>query len=102
MYWDLVVLIVLVVAVVLFFKKFSSFVYLIVILDVLFRLLSFVSINLGVPELSNLIDKYFPSSMAGLVGRYSSGIIETVLLWVLFVIYVIFEGYLIRIFCKRK
>ena len=97
MYWDLIVLLLLVVAVV-----FSSFVYLIAIIDIFLRLLTFVSNNLGVPELSSLIDKYFPTSMVGIINRYSNGIINTVLMWCLFVIYCIFLFYITRTFWKRK
>lgn len=102
MYWDLIVLLLLVVAVVLFFKRFSSSVYLIAIIDIFLRLLTFVSNNLGVPELSSLIDKYFPTSMMGIINRYSNGIINTVLMWCLFVIYCIFLFYITRTFWKRK
>ena len=102
MYWDLIVLLLLVVAVVLFFKRFSSFVYLIAIIDIFLRLLTFLSNNLGVPELTSLITKYFPTSMEGIIARYADGIIYTVLLWCLFVIYCIFLFYIIRIFWKRK
>ncbi len=104
MYVDLIIVILLIIAVIFFFRKFSAFVYLIVSLDILYRLLHFISNNMGVPELSTLIDKYIPKNIINLVSNYigTSNLFYTILIWFVFLIYCIFLYYTIRILVKRK
>ena len=92
MYVDLILLLAIVLAVFFFFKRFSSFIYLICSLDILYRLLHFLADNLKVPELSTLIRKY--------VGTNS--IIYTIVLWCMFFAYCALLFYIIRILAKRK
>ena len=104
MYIDLIVLIVLIIAVVYFFRRFSSFVYLMCAMDMLYRLLHFISENVQVPELSALIDKYIPYSMVDMFANYvgADGIIYIIISWAMFVLYCIFLFYTVRILVKRK
>ena len=104
MYIDIVVLVLLIIAVFFFFRRFSSFVYLICSLDILYRLLHFIANNVKVPELTSLINKYIPTSMIGLGAKYlgSSGILYTMLIWIVFFIYCIFLFYIVRILVKRR
>ena len=104
MYIDLILFVILIVAVVFFFRRFSSFVYLVCGVDILFRLLHFLGDNLGVPEISSLVNKYVPGSVVDMVGKYvgTTGIIYTILLWIMFVLYCILLFYIIRILVKRK
>ncbi len=104
MYVDLIVLIILIVAVIYFFRRFSSFVYLMCSLDILYRLLHFISNNVKVPELSALIDKYIPDSVVGLLSNYigTEGFFYTLLIWAMFIIYCIFLFYIVRILVRRK
>lgn len=104
MYVDLIVLIILIIAVIYFFRRFSSFVYLMCSMDILYRLLHFISNNVKVPELSALIDKYVPSSVVDLLSNYvgTEGFLYTIVLWAMFILYCIFLFYIVRILVKRK
>ena len=104
MYIDLIVLIVLIIAVVYFFRSFSSFVYLMCSMDILYRLLHFISENVNVPELSALIDKYIPYNMVDMFSNYigAEGIIYTIITWAMFAIYCVFLFYVVRILVRRK
>ena len=104
MYIDLIILILLIIAVVFFFRRFSSFIYLMVSLDILYRLLHFIANNVKVPELTALIKKYVPTDMIGLISKYTGtdNIIYTIVIWLMFLIYCIFLGYIIRILVKRN
>lgn len=104
MYVDLIVFLVLVIFVIFFFRRFSSFVYLVVSLDILYRLLHFIANNVKVDELTSLINKYVPTDVVGLVSNYigTKGIFYTLLIWAMFVIYCIFLYYIIRILVKRN
>lgn len=104
MYIDLVIFVILVIAVIFFFRRFSSFVYFVCAMDILYRLLHFLGDNVPVPELSSLINKYIPGSVVDMVSKYigTSGIFYVILIWIMFVLYCIFLFYIIRILFKRK
>ena len=104
MYIDLIIIILLIIFVVFYFRRFSSFVYTICSIDILFRLLHFLADNTKVPELESLINKYIPTSVLGAVGNYISldGLLYALLMWAMFIIYCIFLFYIIRILFKRR
>lgn len=104
MYIDLVVLLVIVIAVVLFFRKFSSFVYIMVALDIIYRLLHFIANNVPVPDLTALIRKYVPTDMVGLFAKYigTGNIFYTIVCWAMFAIYCVFLFYTVRILVKKN
>ena len=92
MYIDLLFIIILVVAVLFYFRRFSSFIYLMCAIDILYRLLHFLADNIPVPELSNLINKYVPTSLLGMFGNYigTENIVFTIIKWAIFVLYYYF------------
>ena len=104
MYIDLIVFVLLIIAVIYFFRRFSSFVYLVCSLDIIYRLLHFLANNIKVPELSNLINKYIPSSVLDLLSHYvgTEGILYLIIMWAIFILYCIFVFYVIRILVRRK
>ena len=99
---DLIVIIILMVLVLIFFRRFSSFVYFIGILDILFRLITFVKVELTRGALYEFISKYIPQSIPSVLQNYSSGLLYMILLWAYIIIMFIFEGYVIRTFFRRK
>lgn len=104
MYIDLLFIIILVVAVLFYFRRFSSFIYLMCSIDILYRLLHFIADNIPVPELSNLINKYIPTSLLGMFGNYigTENIVFTIIKWAIFVLYSILLFYIVRIIVRRK
>ena len=101
MYIDVIVLLVLLGVVIFLFRKFSSFVYAVAIIDIFLRILTFIRDN-SVPELKSLIGKYFPESIAGIIGHYSSGMFYTLLMWAYVIIFAIFLGYITKYFIKKR
>ena len=55
-------------------------------------------------ELSNLINKYIPSSVLDLLSHYvgTEGILYLIIMWAIFILYCIFVFYVIRILVRRK
>ena len=104
MYIDLVLLVIIVLAVIFFFKRFSSFVYLVCSLDILYRLLHFLADNLKVEELKTLIHKYIPSSVSNMICNYTckDNVFYIIVIWSMFVLYCILLFYIIRILVRRK
>ena len=85
MYIDLVIFIILLVLVIMFFK-----------------ILTFIKNNIPLPDVSALIDKYIPSGIFGIIDKYSSGLIQTILNWAYVIIMTIFLSYICKIFFKKK
>ena len=102
MYIDLIVVLVLIGVVIYLFRRFDSFVYLIAIIDIALRILTFLKYNLGLPDVSALINKYIPESIPSLISKYASGTFETILIWIYLLIMVIFEIYIIKYFIKKR
>ena len=90
MYIDLVIFIILLVLVIMFFKRFSSFVFFVAIFDMILRILTFIKNNLPLPDVSALIDKYIPTGILGIIDKYSSGVIQTILSWAYVLIMIIY------------
>ena len=104
MYIDLNVLIVLMIVVIMFFKRFSSFVFFIAIVDIFLRILTFIKNNIGLSDLSALIDKYLPENIIDIIDKYSNSIplLNTILRWSFIIIMIIFLSYIIKIFIHKK
>lgn len=99
---DLVVLIVIICIIVFWKKTFASFVYFLSLTDIILRVLTFIRMNIGLPDVSEAIAKYIPSSIKALIDIYSSGILNNVLTWGHIVIYILFIFYVGKYFIKMK
>ena len=100
-----VVLILLVVAIIivgLFFKDFKSVVYFLGIIDIIFRLFHKLIELVKISALTDFVTEYIPSSLEAIINHYSTGILNTVLIWVLFLLYIYFLVYLIKYWIKKK
>ena len=101
---DLAILIVLMAVVIFVFKRFSSFIYFIAMIDMFLRILTFIKLNVPVPELKALIGRYFPESIPAIINKYtaSSNLLNTIFIWIYAIIFMIFLFYTARIFFKKK
>jgi len=104
MYIDLIVFVILIILVIYFFRRFSSFVYLVCAVDILFRLLHFLGDNLKLEDVNALIDKYIPTDVVGMISNYfgTSGILYTIILWAMFILYCILLFFIFKILFRRK
>lgn len=101
MWIDVGIIAAILVVVIVLYRSLSTFVYAFAIIDICLRVLTFIKYN-TVAEIKNLIGKYFPESIAAVIGRYSSGALYTVLMWVYVIIYIVFLYYIIDYFIKKK
>lgn len=99
---DLVILLVLIGIVVFIFKKFSSFIYFVAIVDIFLRILTFIKLQISNYEIYNLLNKYVPTSIPGILNSYSTGLLNTILIWLYVIGMGIFEFYIIKTFIKKK
>lgn len=104
MYIDLIILIALIVVVIMFFKRFSSFVFLMAIIEITLRILTFIKENIGLKDLAHVMDKYLPENMFDIIDKYTNSIptLNIILKWVFVGLMVIFLSYIIKIFAKKK
>lgn len=99
---DIVLLVVLIVAGICFFRRLDASVYFIAWVDIFFRVLNFIAGHIGLPDVSKFINTYFPSSIEGVIQKYTGGIVETILLWIYVVMYIIFLFYTFKILWKKR
>jgi hypothetical protein len=83
------------------FKKFNSYIYGFAIVDILFRILYFIRSNVNIPFVNDILS-YLPTSTTGLIEKYASGVLKTILLWVVVILYIIFEYETIKLFKKKR
>ena len=98
----LIVLVVAIVLVSLFFKNFKSVVYFLGIIEVFLRLSHRISSLLKIKVVTKFVNKYIPASIEEIINTYSSGILNTVLIWILILLFIFFEWYLIKTWLKNK
>lgn len=102
MYLDLVVLVVLLVIVIIYSKRFETYMFGFGMIDILFRILNIICDYIPVKEIRSFINTYIPDSIPGVVNHYTSGVFNTVLIFIYVIIMTIFLYYIVRIFIKRK
>ncbi|MBQ9181107.1 MAG: hypothetical protein IJ134_00475 [Bacilli bacterium] len=99
---DLLIIVIFILIIVCWFRKFSSFIYALAIIDIFLRIISFVAHNIGVKEISSFLIKYVPKSIPSVIDAYSSGILNSILLWGFVICYGIFEFYIIKTFIHKR
>ena len=98
----LIILVVAIIAVALFFKDFKNVVYFLGIVEILLRLLHRISSLLKIEIFTTFVNKYVPTSLEGIINEYSSGILNIVLTWILILLFIFFEWYLIKYWLGKK
>ncbi len=99
---DLVVFLVIVILVVCFFRKFSSFIYIIGIIDLVLRVLTLIDANINWPSVNGFIKTYIPNSILAIINNNTTGIINVIAIWAYIVCLGIFIYYVFRTFLKKK
>ena len=102
MYIDLIVLIAFIVFILIYSKRFQTYIFGFGMIDIIFRILNIIKGYIPSAKTRGLINTYIPSSVPDVICRYTSGVFETVLIFVYVVIMAIFLYYIIKIFIKIK
>ncbi len=98
----LIVLVVSIIIVALFFKDFKSVVYFLGIIEIFLRLLHRIADLVTIKIVDSFITNNVPSSIEAIIDYYSSGILNTVLIWVLILLFIFFEWYLVKFWLSKK
>ncbi len=98
---DLIILVILLIIILIWFRDFHNLVYFLGITEIFFRIMHFIGDNLGIKEVSNVINKYIPSSLFSVLAKYSNGLLYIILSWGLVICFIVLEVSLIKYFFKR-
>lgn len=98
---DIVIVIILVICAILLFRRFDNTVIFFGLVDIFFRIVNFVGNN-TTKAINNFVDKYFPSSIESIIRRYSSGTLETILVWIYVSLMALFFFYVLKMLWHRK
>ena len=77
-------------------------VYAIALIDIFFRLIHYISANIGIKGFYGWVRSIFPSSIPGLLDNYMNGIVLTIFIWIYVVLMVVFLFYIVRTFIRKK
>ena len=99
---DLIIILALIIIILIWKRDLISFVYFLGICEIFFRIMHFIADNIQISEISNIINKYIPSSLLNVLASYTDGLFYTIMAWLLCVCFVILDVYLIKYWFKRK
>lgn len=102
MYVDLILVIVLIIVSFAWFRRFSKIVYSIAAIDLFFRLVHYISANIGIPGFKEWAAKTFPDSIPGMLANYMKGTLLTVFIWIYVGFMVIFLFYVMRTLLRKR
>lgn len=97
----IIIILIILILILLFKRTFSSVIYSIVIVDVFLRLVDFLKTGITFEGQLGTFFNSIPASLSAVITHTTGGIISTLLLWVLFIVYVLFEYYIIDTFLKK-
>lgn len=102
MYLDLVVVLIVIIIGLVKYKKFSSYIYLFAFTDICFRVLNYINSQIYLNGVHEFVNQYIPSSIYSVIVKYTTDLIETVLIWVYVGFFVVFLYYTLQILLKKK
>lgn len=97
-FWIFILCLILVIV---FFKDFHAFVYFVVGADVFLRLVTYFKANI-IKDTAFVFLKSIPNDVPSIIRSLDLGMFDEILIFIYVVIYMIFEGLLIRNFIRRK
>ena len=102
MYLDLIVLAVALVFVIVYSKRLQTYIFGFGLIDIVFRILNIICGYIPSKSTRSMINTYIPESVPKVINNYTSGMVNTVLIFAYVIIMIMFLIYILRIFIKRK
>jgi hypothetical protein len=97
---DILIIFIVLLIVALVFKKTSNVIIFFGLIDVFLRILDYIGNN-TIQEVNNVINKIFPDSIPAIIRAYSSGTLESILMWVYILLMILFVYYVFRMLLHR-
>lgn len=99
---DLIILVIAIGLIIFFYKKLRNVIYFLGILEIFFRLTHTIADALRIDAFNEFVDGVIPASILSILDKYSSGLLYNVFVWLLIIVFILFESYLIKGFFKKK
>ena len=99
---DLVIVIALLAVVIFIYKNVHFVVYLLGVLEIFFRLIHYIGDNIPFLNMNPFINKYIPTSLFSIISKYTTGVVEIILSWLLVLSFVMLLIYLVKYLFKIK
>ena len=97
---DIVIIFIILIIVALIFKKTSNIIIFFGLIDVFLRILDYVGKN-TIESVNNIINKIFPDSIPAIIRGYSTGLLESILMWGYILLMILFLYYVFRMLLHR-
>ena len=97
---DIVIIFIILLIVALVFKKASNVIIFFGLIDIFLRILNYIGNN-TIKEINDFINKIFPNSIPDIIGNYSSGVLESILMWGYILLMILFLYYVFRMLLHR-
>ncbi len=97
---DILIIFIILLIVALVFKKASNVIIFFGLIDVFLRILDYIGNN-TIKEINEIINKIFPDSIPAIIKGYSSGTLESILMWGYILLMILFVYYVFRMLLHR-
>ncbi len=97
---DILVIFIILLIVALVFKKVSNVIIFFGLIDVFLRILDYIGKN-TIADVNNIINKIFPDSIPAIISTYSTGTLESILMWAYVLLMILFVYYVFRMLLHR-
>ena len=97
---DIVVIFIILLIVALIFKRLDNVIIFFGLIDVFLRIFDYIGKN-TIKEINDVINKIFPDSIPAIISNYSSGTLESILVWCYVLLMLLFAFYVLRMLIHR-
>ncbi len=97
---DIVIIFIILLIAALVFKKFSNVIIAFGLIDIFLRILDYIGKN-TIEEVNSFINKIFPDSIPAIIKGYSTGVLESILMWGYVFLMILFFYYVLRMLIHR-
>lgn len=97
---DIVIIFIILLIVALVFKRLDNVIIFFGLIDIFLRILDYIGKN-TIADINNLINKIFPDSIPAIICGYSSGTLESILMWGYVLLMILFVYYVFRMLLHR-
>ena len=97
---DIVIIFVILLIVALVFKRVSNVIIFFGLIDIFLRILDYIGKHTS-SDINNFINKIFPDSIPAIINKYSTGVLEDILMWVYVGLMILFLYYVFRMLLHR-
>ncbi len=97
---DVIIVLILLIIIALIFKRLDNTIIAFGLIDVFLRIVFFIG-NHTTSGIKAFTNKYFPASIEAILRNHSTGMLETILVWLYVILMAMFWYYVLRMLIRR-